>query len=119
GVALDRYGPKRCMLVCAAIAVVGTLQFAIATTAAGLITARVLMGLGSSCYLMAPLALYAQRFPPERFTVLAGIQLAIGTIGTLFVTAPLAWASATIGWRATFLVVAASVIVCAALVAIF
>ena len=118
GIALDRYGPKRCMLVCAAIAVLGTLQFAIATTPAGLIAARVLMGLGSSCYLMAPLALYARRFPPERFTVLAGIQLAIGTIGTLFVTAPLAWASATIGWRTTFLAVAGLMAVCAVLVAI-
>src|SRR5688572_22090122 len=119
GVAIDRYGPKRCMLVCAGVAFAGAVLFATATTATGLIAARVLMGLGSSCYLMAPLALYARRFPPERFTVLAGIQIAIGTVGTLFVTAPLAWASATIGWRATFLAVAASVIACAALVAIF
>jgi MFS family permease len=119
GVAIDRYGPKRCMLVCAGVAFAGALLFAVATTVTGLIAARVLMGLGSSCYLMAPLALYARRFPPERFTVLAGIQIAIGTVGTLFVTAPLAWASATIGWRATFLAVAASVIACAALVAIF
>jgi MFS family permease len=118
GIAIDRYGPKRCMLVCAAVAVLGTLQFAIATTPAGLVTARVLMGLGSSCYLMAPLALYARRFPPERFTALAGIQLAIGTIGTLFVTAPLAWASASIGWRTTFLVVAGLMAACAVLVAI-
>ena len=118
GVAIDRYGPKRCMLVCAAIAVVGAVAFAAATTPAALIAARVLMGLGSSCYLMAPLALYARRFPPERFTVLAGIQLAIGTIGTLFVTAPLAWASATIGWRTTFHAVAGLVVVCTILVAI-
>src|SRR5256714_1636794 len=118
GVAIDRYGPKRCMLVCAAIAVFGAVEFAIATTPAGLIAARVLMGLGSSCYLMAPLALYARRFPPERFTVLAGIQMAIGTVGTLFVTAPLAWASAAIGWRATFLVVAGLMVACAVLVSV-
>ena len=34
GVALDRYGPRRCMLVCAAIAFLGTLAFALATTPA-------------------------------------------------------------------------------------
>src|SRR5438270_2157467 len=118
GIAIDRYGPKRCMLVCAVIALIGTIEFALATTPVGLITARVLMGLGSSCYLMAPLALYARRFPPERFTVLAGIQLSIGTIGTLFVTAPLAWASAAIGWRTTFLVVAGFLLACALMVAI-
>src|SRR4029079_4256037 len=88
GIALDRYGPKRCMLLCAAIAFLGTLAFAVATTPAGLGTARILMGLGSSCYLMAPLALYARRFPPERFTLLAGIQISLGPIGTLFVTPP-------------------------------
>jgi len=118
GIALDRYGPKRCMLVCAAIPFVGKLVFAMATTPAGLVLARILMGLGSSCYLMAPLALYAKRFPPERFTLLAGIQIGIGTVGTLFVTAPLAWASAAIGWRATFLVVAGVVVACAILVAL-
>jgi len=118
GIVIDRYGPKRCMLVCAVVAVAGAILFAFATSATGLIAARALMGLGSSCYLMAPLALYARRFPPERFTVLAGIQLAIGTIGTLFVTAPLAWASAIIGWRTTFLVVAGLMALCAVLVAV-
>ncbi len=118
GIALDRYGPKRCMLLCAAVAFLGTVAFAVATTPAGLVTARILMGLGSSCYLMAPLALYAKRFPPERFTLLAGIQIGIGTVGTLFVTAPLAWASAAIGWRATFLVVSGFVVAGAILVAI-
>lgn len=117
GIALDRYGPKRCMLLCAAVAFLGTLAFAVATTPAGLVTARILMGLGSSCYLMAPLALYAKRFPPDHFTLLAGIQIGIGTVGTLFVTAPLAWASASIGWRATFLVVAGFVVLAALLVA--
>jgi len=110
GVALDRYGPKRCMLVCAAVAFVGTVAFSVATTPAGLIVARLLMGLGSSCYLMAPLALYARRFPPERFTALAGIQIGIGTVGTLLVTAPLAFATATIGWRMTFAIVAGVVV---------
>jgi MFS family permease len=117
GIAIDRYGPKRCMLVCAVIAVAGAVAFALATTPAALVAARVLMGLGSSCYLMAPLALYARRFPPERFTVLAGIQIGIGTVGTLLVTAPLAWATAAIGWRSTFLVVGAAVVACGVLVA--
>src|SRR5438067_11570005 len=100
------------------MAVFCAVVFAIETSPVGLFATGVLMGLGSSCYLMAPLALYARRFPPERFTVLAGIQMAIGTVGTLFVTAPLAWASATIGWRATFFAVAGLMVACALLVAI-
>ncbi|PWB64320.1 MAG: MFS transporter [Bradyrhizobiaceae bacterium] len=116
GVALDRYGPRACMLVCTVISVIGAGLFAAATTTSGLIVSRVLMGLGTSCFLMAPLALYARRFPPERFTTLAALQLGVGSIGTLLVTAPLAWAAATIGWRTTFVVVGAFMLGCGLLV---
>lgn len=118
GVALDRYGPRRCMLVCAAVAIVGTLMFALATSPFWLITARVLMGLGSSCYLMAPLALYAKRYSPDRFATLVGLQIGLGTLGTLLATAPFAMAVALFGWRASFVAIAALVLAAAAVVAV-
>ena len=102
GIALDRYGPRNCMLVCAGIATAGALTFAVAESTAALIAARLLMGLGSSCYLMAPLALYAKRFPPDRFATMAGIQVGLGTLGTLLATAPYAFVVALVGWRACF-----------------
>lgn len=118
GVALDRFGPKRTMLICAFITVAGVLLFASATTPTGLILARALIGVGSCCYLMAPLAFYARRFPPERFSTLAGIQLGLGSIGTLLATAPLAFSAATVGWRATFVIIAAAMLVAGMLVAV-
>jgi len=118
GVALDRYGPRRCMLVCAGIAIVGTLMFAAAASPFWLTVARVLMGLGSSCYLMAPLALYAKRFPPDRFATLVGVQLGLGTVGTLLATAPFAFAVALIGWRMSFVVIAGMVVAAAILVSV-
>ena len=101
GVAIDRCGPKRCMLVCGLVVIAGVAMFATASTLLGLVTARFLMGVGTSCYLMAPLALYARTFAPDRFTPLAGLQLGLGSIGTLMATAPLGLAAAAIGWRAT------------------
>lgn len=118
GLALDRYGPKACMLACAGIAALGALMFAWATTAAGLIASRVLMGIGSCCYLMAPLALYARRFPADRFSTLAGIQLGLGTLGTLLATAPLAYSTAAIGWRLTFVAVAGMMLLAGLLVGV-
>ncbi len=118
GVALDRYGPRRCMLVCAGIAVLGTLLFAAAASPFWLMMARMLMGLGSSCYLMAPLALYAKRFPPDRFATLVGLQIGLGTLGTLLATAPLAFAVAVIGWRMSFVAIAVMIIAAAAMVAV-
>lgn len=106
GIALDRYGPKACMLVCGGIATMGAVMFALAASPGMLIAARILMGLGSSCYLMAPLALYARRYAPHQFASLTGIQMGLGSIGTLIATAPFAFAVAAVGWRTTFIGVA-------------
>lgn len=107
GMALDRFGPKRCILVCVAILVAGTVTFSSATTTDGLVAGRILMGVGAASFLVGPLTLYARWFSPDRFSTLAGIQIGIGTFGTLCATAPLAFAVAAIGWRATFLAVGA------------
>ena len=103
GVALDRFGPKLCMLVSAAIAVTGCVVFALSPGVSGLVIGRALLGLGTACFLMAPLALYARWFAPERFSTLGGIHLGIGSLGALLATAPLAFSAASFGWRATFL----------------
>lgn len=113
GIALDRYGPKTSMLVCSAIAILGALIFAFATSPGGLIFARILLGLGSSCYLMAPLALYARLYPPHRFASLTGIQIGLGSVGTLIATAPFAFAVAMVGWRASFFGVAVLILLAA------
>ena len=68
-------------------------------------------GFGTACFLMAPLALYARWFAPERFSTLAGIHLGIGSLGALLATAPLAFPTASFGWRATFLGVGAFTVV--------
>jgi MFS family permease len=118
GVAIDRYGPKRCMLACAGLTVLSTLLFAGATGFAVMIAARVLMGFGTCCFLMAPLALYARTFPAERFAMLTGLQLGIGALGGIIATAPLAYATAAIGWRASFAVMAAATAAVALLIAV-
>jgi predicted MFS family arabinose efflux permease len=102
GIAIDRYGPKRTMLASAVVCIAGTGLFAAAETGAAIIAARALMGLGCSTFFMAPLAIYARRFPPEDFAFLTSLQLGLGSAGTLLATAPLAGATALVGWRMTF-----------------
>jgi predicted MFS family arabinose efflux permease len=103
GIAIDRYGPKRTMLGTAVLAILGTALFALAPSAPVLILARVVIGLGCSTFLMAPLAIYAKRFPPQRFAVLTSLQMGFANIGTLAATAPLAATAAAVGWRPTFM----------------
>jgi sugar phosphate permease len=108
GVALDRFGPKLCMLVCVGFTVLGCAMFAAAHSAGSLVVARALLGFGTASFLMAPCALYARWFPPERFSTFTGIHLGLGTLGALLATAPLAFATAAVGWRATFLGIGAA-----------
>ncbi len=119
GMAIDRFGPKICLIVPALIAVAGTLLFAYARTYWELVAARAVIGVGCSSFLMAPLAIYAERFPPSRFATLVGLQVGAGTIGSLAATAPLAWASAAWGWRSAFLAVAAFSVVIIILLTLF
>jgi MFS family permease len=107
GVALDQFGPKRCMLVAIGFTVLGCVIFASAEQASGLVGARAILGFGTAPFLVAPVALYARWFPPERFSTFAGIHLGVGSMGALIATAPLAFATASFGWRATFIGVAA------------
>jgi MFS family permease len=107
GVALDRFGPKLCLLASVVVTVFGSIGFAMANDATDLVVARALLGFGTASFLMAPVALYARWFPPERFSTFAGIQLGVGSLGAIFATAPLALATASFGWRVTFLGVGA------------
>jgi len=107
GMALDRFGPRICLVVGAAITVVGAVVFACAASPGVLIFGRALQGLGTAGSFVASLAVYARRFPPDRFATLAGLQVGMGTLGALLATAPLAFSTATIGWRGSFLGVAA------------
>jgi MFS family permease len=102
GVALDRFGPAAVMALSCALALVGVAIFAAASGPVGLIAGRIVMGLGCASFLMAPLAIYARLYPPDRFSTLAGIQLGLGSLGALLSTAPFAALIAITGWRTAF-----------------
>ncbi|MDO9461523.1 MAG: MFS transporter, partial [Alphaproteobacteria bacterium] len=55
GRALDRFGPRRVLLVLLSLAVLGCAAFALAPNLPALIAARVLIGAGVGACLMAPL----------------------------------------------------------------
>lgn len=114
GVIIDRYGPRAALLGSGLFVVAGSLVFAMATEQTGLIAGRLLLGIGCSTFFMAPLVIYARSFPPAVFASLAGLQIAISSIGTILATAPLGWMTAHFGWRTAFI---AAALVSAALLA--
>ena len=119
GMAIDRWGPRPAMLATAALMIGSTVLFAFSRDYTELTLARMLMGFGCCSFLMAPLALYAERFPPAKFSTIAGIHIGGGSFGMLAATAPLAWLADSVGWRNSFLVAAAIAAVMAACVVLF
>lgn len=105
GIAIDRYGPKICILVPTAILLAGTLLFAFARTYGELVAARLIIGLGCSSFLMGPLTIYAEKFSPQFFGTMVGLHVGAGNLGALAATAPLAAITAWAGWRSGFLIV--------------
>lgn len=117
GIALDRYGPRRVNAVMLLIGAAGALVFAAAQGFGGLALGRGLIGLGCAAGLMGSLVAFARWFPPRRFSAMAGFMLAVGGLGSLISTTPLALAAEWLGWRGAFVLAAAVSVAVAALTA--
>lgn len=116
GVALDRIGPRRTVPVLMVVAAAGALLLATATSPLTAIAANGLIGLGCSPIYMGALYLFARTADPARFGFLTSWLLGLGSTGNLLSATPLSLAAATLGWRASFVVIAALTLVSAAVV---
>ncbi|MCY7314918.1 MAG: MFS transporter [Rubrivivax sp.] len=116
GQALDRFGPRRTLLVLVSGAVIGCMAFAQATQLSGLIAARVLIGAGVGACLMAPLTLYRRQFSPAAQLRANSWMLMTGSLGMVASTLPVQWLLPSVGWRGLFWIVAALLAVGMALV---
>ena len=114
---LDEYGPKKVVLSFLCLAVVGCLAFAMAPGFAGLLLARVLIGVGVSACLMAPLTGYRRWFALEHQQRANAWMLMTGAFGMLASTLPVQWLLPWVGWRWIFAGVAALILVSMALMA--
>jgi MFS family permease len=103
GVALDRFGPRRCTAALFCVAGAGALVFGLARDLTMLSAGRALIGLGVSAGLMGSIKAFTLWFPRERLISLSGWMIGIGSLGTLSATAPVEALLGPLGWRALFL----------------
>jgi len=102
GLLFDRIGARFTVAALGIFAVAGALLHAVVTSGNGLVLARFLLGLGHGGSFIATIFLVARWYPRQSWTtvmsrVWAGAMIGIGVAGT-----PLAYATATIGWRQAF-----------------
>jgi len=117
GTWLDRHGPKRVILGFLSIAVLGCLAFSLATSFAWLLAARVLVGMGVSACLMAPLTGYRRWFEPGTVLRANSWMLMTGSLGMLASTLPVQWLMPVTGWRPLFWILAAMIVLSMAAIA--
>jgi len=102
GVALDRYGVRPVSLVLLSIAGAGAGLAALAPSAGSMLLAQIVLGIGCSGMLMAPMTYAAQVLDQRRFGLWSGLIQGIGNSGMLLSASPLAWLVEVAGWRAGF-----------------
>ena len=106
GALLDRHGPRKVILAFLAVAVAGCAGFALATGFTGLLMARVVIGMGVSACLMAPLTGYRRWLRPGMQLRANAWMLMTGSMGMVASTLPVQWLMPVLGWRGLFWVLA-------------
>jgi MFS family permease len=101
GILLDRVGPRRVISFFTLVGAAGAFCFAAAGNYHTAFLGRVLLGIGMASVLMGSFKVFVIRYSPQRFATLSGTIIAIGTVGTIAATSPLAYLNTLIGWRLT------------------
>jgi len=118
GMLLDRFGPRATLSALLLFTTIGAATFAISESAYGLIAARVLMGIGCAGIFTGAFYVLNRWVAPERLVTQSGIMNSMSSIGGLCATTPLAAMVAIIGWRESYWIFTAGVIVLLMMVAL-
>ncbi len=119
GVLTDRWGGRKVVALCTLIAAAGALLFALAPTLGFAAFGRALIGLGAAGLFIPALRILLQWFGPANFAQMNTLMLAVGNIGAIAASTPLAWLIQQITWRSSFFLIAAFTFLMALLAWIF
>ena len=104
GILADTLGPRRLVTAGSAVAGVGSLVFALASSWEVAAAGRTLVGIGVAVAFIAVLKITAVWFPSQRFATMNGVTMLAGNLGAVIAGAPLAWLVTLTSWRAVFVV---------------
>jgi len=106
GPLIDRFGGRLIISICGILTTMGGGLFAVATTLEAAMVARILIGVGTAAVLMSTFTIFSHWFSKQEFGKVSSLMVAIGNVGNVIGTAPLAIAVTAFGWRSSFVVIA-------------
>lgn len=104
GLIVDWLGARRVVTISAIMCTIGSFMFADSDSLFVATTARFIMGAGSACAYLSCLKLGSEWFQPQRFAVIAGITMMMGTFGGIFGGKPFAMLVNATGWRMAMII---------------
>ncbi len=116
GVALDRFGSRRMILVGGLTMAAGQLVLALATDVPTAVAARVLVGAGDAMTFISVLRVVSLWFPGRTVPLVTQLTGILGQIGSIVAAYPLVALMHGTSWQATFLGAAATGVLVAVLV---
>lgn len=106
GILLDRYSPRYLTSFAIALCAVGAIGFAKAPSLGVAELSRALIGFGAAFATVSYMKVATLWFPPERFSIVAGLLATAAMTGAMGGEAPLAWMVTKVGWQQTLFVCA-------------
>ena len=103
---VDAWGPRRVVSIFLAIAAIGSMLMGLTDSIYLAIVGRVMVGLGVSTIFVSNFKLLTEWFSARRMVVIGGLFIAVGGIGVLAASSPLAFMSDRIGWQGTLVAIA-------------
>jgi MFS family permease len=108
GVLVDRFGPRRMLVVSGVLLAAGQFVLAGATVLIQAVLARVLVGLGDAVLFVAVLGLIPRWFAPRRVPLITQLTTILGQLGQILSAVPFLILLHRAGWSAAFGLAAAS-----------
>lgn len=105
GVLSDTIGSRKTITIFLFFAVAGSLVMGLSANIGMALIGRILVGIGVSMVFVPTMKILTRWFTEKEFSILTGVFIALGSVGTLFATSPLAWLSTIVGWRGVFLII--------------
>jgi len=105
GILSDTWGPRKTMTIGALVMGAGSVLFGLSPTLAFCYSGRFLVGLGVSVMMVNIMRICVEWYRPDEMGLMNGLTTALGALGGLLATAPLAAMSAAAGWRLSFVIV--------------
>ena len=119
GILSDTWGARKTITLFFLIASIGSVVLGLSMSITSAIIGRVLVGFGVSTLYVCALKIYSQWYREDEFATMTGFLIAIGGIGLLISTVPLAIMSNLVGWRIPFILTGGITLVIGLLVWIF